>query len=157
MAMSPLSMDLRKRIVAAYENGEGSQVVLAKRFAVSPAVVGKLVQQHRKLGTLEPQMHRRGRKPAIAGELQQRLLQHLQQYPDATLKERIAALKVDCTVKTMWLTLKRLKWRFKKSQLGLPSKIDRTLPGDAPTGAVAKKRSIPSGLCSSTKPDCKRT
>jgi transposase len=150
-------MDLRKRIVAAYENGEGSHAVLARRFAVSSSVVGKLVQQYRKLGTLEPQMHRRGRKAAIAGELERRLLQHLQEHPDATLKERIAALKIDCTVKTMWLTLKRLKWRFKKSRLGLPNRIGRTSPSDAPTGAIARKRSIPSVSCSSTKPDCKRT
>ena len=66
--MGPLSMDLRKRIVQAYENGEGSHAALAKRFAVSRAVVGKLTLQLRALGTLEPQMHRRGRKPAIAGE-----------------------------------------------------------------------------------------
>ena len=38
---------------------------LGERFSVSRAVVGKFVRQHRKLGTLEPQVHLRGRKPAI--------------------------------------------------------------------------------------------
>ena len=65
--MRPLSMDLRERIVAAYEAKEGSQAEIGRRFSVSGRVVGKLVQQKRELGTLEPQIHRRGRKPAISG------------------------------------------------------------------------------------------
>ena len=111
-------MDLRKRIVQAYENGEGSHAALAKRFAVSRAVVGKLTLQLRALGTLEPQMHRRGRKPAIAGEKEKQLRQHLRDHPDATLQERIDALKIDCTVKTMWQTLRRWGWHYKKSHHG---------------------------------------
>ena len=41
--MRALSLDLRERIVAAYENNEGSHSALAARFSVSKAVVGKLV------------------------------------------------------------------------------------------------------------------
>ena len=37
--MKPLSLDLRQRIVAAYENGEGSHQELAERFAVSKAFI----------------------------------------------------------------------------------------------------------------------
>lgn len=149
--MGPLSMDLRKRIVQAYENGEGSHARLAKRFAVSRAVVGKLTRQYRGLGTLEPQTHRRGRKPAIAGEKEQQLRQHLRDHPDATLQERITALKIDCTVKTMWQTLRRWGWHYKKSHRALPNRIARTLPGAAPIGRPAKTTSIPSGSCSLTK------
>lgn len=151
--MSPLSMDLRRRIVSAYENGEGSHQLLAKRFAVSRAVVGKLVRQHRKLGTLQPQMHRRGRKPAVGGDREQRLRRHLRDHPDATLQERIDALQLTCTVKTMWQTLRRLGWRFKKSRRGLPNKIARTSPSGAGIGATARRRSPLSGSCSSTKQD----
>jgi len=151
--MSPLSMDLRRRIVSAYENGEGSHQRLAKRFSVSRAVVGKLVRQHRQLRTLEPQMHHRGRKPAIAGKKEQQLLRHLQQHPDATLLERIDALQVDCTVKTMWQTLRRLGWRFKKSHYGRPNKIARTSLSGVRTGATVRRRLTPSGSCSSTKRD----
>ncbi len=125
--MRSLSMDLRRRVVAAYRNQEGSYSVLAARFSVSRAVVGKLVRQERELGTLEPQVHLRGRKAAISGEKEIELLRHLAEHPDATLRERIEALGVDCTVKTMWQTIRRLKWRFKKNQRVLPSKIARTL------------------------------
>lgn len=50
--MRPFSIDLRERIVAAYENQEGSYAVLAARFSVSRAVVGKFVRQQREQGTL---------------------------------------------------------------------------------------------------------
>jgi transposase len=125
--MRSLSMDLRRRVVAAYRNKEGSYVVLAARFSDSRAVVGKLVRQERDLGTLEPQVHLRGRKPAISGEKEAALLRHLKEHPDATLRERIEALGLDCTVKTMWQTIKRLKWRYKKSRRGPASKIAQTL------------------------------
>jgi transposase len=118
-------MDLRRRVVAAYRNKEGSYAVLAARFSVSRAVVGKLVRQERDLGTLEPQVHTRGRKPAISAEREEELVRHLAEYPDATLRERIEALAVDCTVKTMWQTIRRLKWRYKKSRQGLPNRIAR--------------------------------
>jgi transposase len=109
-----LSTDLRQRIVAAYCNKEGSYAELAERFAVSKAVVGKLVRQQRRLGTLEPQVHLRGRKAAIRGEKQDQLREHLREYPDATLRERIEALGLDCTINTMWTTLRKMGWRFKK-------------------------------------------
>jgi transposase len=108
-------MDLRERIVSAHENGEGSHATLAQRFAVSKALVGKLVRQKSQLGTLEPQVHLRGRKPAIQGKKLEELREHVAQHPDATLAERIAALGVDCCVNTMWKTLRRMGFRFKKN------------------------------------------
>jgi len=108
-------LDLRERIVAAYENNEGSHSALAARFSVSKVDVGKLVRQQRERGTLQPQVHLRGRKPAIVGEKLEQLRQHLIDYPDATLAERIEALELDCCVNTMWLTIRRLGCRYKKT------------------------------------------
>lgn len=149
--MGPLSLDLRERIVAAYSNGEGSYETLAKRFTVSPAVVGKLVRQQRELGTLEPQVHLRGRKPAVRGKQEERLRVHLQEHPDATLQERIDALGLDCTVKTMWETLRRLGWRFKKSHRELRSRTGPTSPSNERTGAPLNPGSIRNALSLSMK------
>ena len=124
--MAPLSMDLRERIVAAYENGEVSYQAVADRFAVSKAAVGKLVRQKRKQGTLEPQTHLRGRKQLIQGESLDRLRMHLAECPDATLEERIESLELDCAVNTMWTTLRRIGWRYKKSRHAPPNKTVRT-------------------------------
>ena len=41
IAMKPLSLDLRQRIVFAYEAGEGSYEEIGRRFYVSNRVVGK--------------------------------------------------------------------------------------------------------------------
>ena len=113
--MRPLSADLRERIVAAYEAGEGGYGVIAARFQVGRTVVGKLVRQKRDLGSLEPQVHRRGRKPAVSGEQAVALQEHLEKYPDATVLERREALGLKCSEKTLWQTLRKMGWRFKKS------------------------------------------
>jgi transposase len=143
--MRPFSIDLRERIVTAYLNQEGSYAVLAARFSVSRAVVGKLVRQHREQGTLQSQVHRRGRKAAIRGPQEEALRRHVREYPDATLAERIAALGLRCSVKTMWKTLRRLGWRFKKSHRGLPSKPVPTSLGNAASGNRLRNVSTQSG------------
>ena len=124
--MAPLSLDLRERIVSAYEAGGVSYAAVGRRFAVSGKVVSKLVRQKNELGTLEPQVHRRGRKPAVRGEKKEQLLRHLEEHPDATVLERIEALGLTCTEKTGWQTLRKLGWRFKKSPHAPASKIGRT-------------------------------
>lgn len=125
--MRPLSLDLRERIVAAYEAGEGTKSEIGRRFSVTGQVVGKLVRQKQELGTLEPQTHRRGRKPAVEGKKLKQLRAHLEKYPDATVLERREALGLKCSEKTLWQTLRKLGWRFKKNRRGRPSKIARTL------------------------------
>lgn len=143
--MRALSLDLRQRIVTCYQNEEGSYKVLAARFAVSRAVVGKLVRQHREQGTLQPQVHLRGRKPVIRGQILERLRKHLVEHPDATLEERIEALGLDCSLNTMWKTLRRLGWRYKKSRREPLSKIARMSPKNAPSGTLASNKLIQSG------------
>ena len=120
--MRPLSLDLRERIVAAYEAGEGTKAEIGRRFAVTPQAVGRLVRQKRELGTLEPQTHRCGRKAAVRGKKLEQLRAHLQKYPDATVLERREALGLTCSEKTLWQTLRKLGWRYKKSQRELPNK-----------------------------------
>ncbi len=121
--MKALSQDLRERIVAAYEAGEGSYAVLATRFSVGHTVVGQLVRQKRDLGTLETQVHRCGRKPAVSGKKEIALRKHLKKPPDATVLARREALGLKCSEKTLWQTLRKLGWRFKKSRREPPSKI----------------------------------
>ncbi len=124
--MKPLSQDLRERIVAAYEAGEGSHEVIAARFKVGPTVVGKLVRQKRDLGTLQSQVHLRGRKPAVSGEIKALLRKHLEQQPDATVLERRDALGLKCSEKTLWQTMRAMGWRFKKSRRVPRSRIAPT-------------------------------
>ena len=69
--MRPYSMDLRERVAAAIDAGEGSQRQVAKRFRVSVSFVTRLVQRRRDAGTLGPQTPRRradGRPSASPNE-----------------------------------------------------------------------------------------
>lgn len=122
-----LSKDLRERIVMAYEAGDVSGRSVASRFCVSPSTVTKLVQQFRTEKTLKPHTDRCGRKRSISGKTEKALEKHLREHPDATLQERKDALGLTCTVKTVWLSLKRLKARFKKNPSERPNKIAKML------------------------------
>jgi transposase len=124
--MRPFTADFRERIVAAYEAGGVSLAAVGRRFGISGKVVGKLVCQKRSLGTLAPQVHRRGRKPAVSAAKKQQLREHLEQYPDATVLERREALGLKCSEKTLWQTLRKMGWRFKKSRRVLSSRTVQT-------------------------------
>jgi transposase len=121
--MKPLSLDFRERIVAAYEAGEVSFEAVGRRFSVSGKVVAKLVRQKSELGTLAPLVHRRGRKASVSGEKKEELRKHLEAHPDATVVERIEALGLKCAEKTLWQTLRKMGWRFKKSRRVPASRI----------------------------------
>jgi transposase len=54
---APLSVDLRQRIIAAYEAKEGSQQQLAERFKVSLSLIADLSRRYRETGTVEPNPH----------------------------------------------------------------------------------------------------
>ena len=83
----PYSADLRDRVLVAYEQGEGSQVAIARRFRVCPATVCNWIRQARQEGRRSPKLHRGG--PAgVLGLTELSLLQELvAQTNDARLDE----------------------------------------------------------------------
>ena len=87
LVMKPTSIDLRERIVAAYDACEGTRQQIADRFKVSLGLVKKLLAQRKNLGTIEPQYQNVGRKPAFDDENLKQLDKFLQKHADATLTE----------------------------------------------------------------------
>lgn len=63
--MSTHPIELRIRVVEAYENKEGSMRALAKRFKVDKSFVSDMVKLKRKTGSLEPKPHAGGHVPKI--------------------------------------------------------------------------------------------
>ncbi len=53
--MSRYSLDLRKKIVEAYEKGNTSIRKVAKQFLVSPDMIRRLLEQYQLTGNLAPQ------------------------------------------------------------------------------------------------------
>ena len=85
--MRAYSIDLRQRVVAAYDAGEGTQEQVAARFAVSTSWVRKILRQRRQTGSIEPKPHGGGNVRAFDGEADARLRQAVRDEPDATLEE----------------------------------------------------------------------
>jgi transposase len=83
--MSAYSHDLRQRVLDAVERREGSIRQIARRFVVSLSFVVRLLQIHRRTGSIAPKPHRGGHPPALGPEELERLREAVRQQPDATL------------------------------------------------------------------------
>ena len=81
--MKPLSPDLRKRIVSAYEQGQGSQEKIAHRFGVGSTTVERLLKQWRTTGSLEPKKQG-GSQPIVPKQQQSQVETWLEQESDLT-------------------------------------------------------------------------
>ncbi|NNE35375.1 MAG: transposase [Rhodothermales bacterium] len=113
--MKPYSLDLRRRVLHAYLNGEGSQRQLADRFKVSPDFVYRLLKRYRETGTVAPaKVHRPNTAKMDADGLQE-LKKLIMADPDATLRtlaERFEeAVGIDVSVATICRARQRLRSR----------------------------------------------
>ena len=115
--MKAYSLDLRQRVVYAYEQGEGSISEIASLFGVCPVFVKKMLRQWRDNGDLAPRAHGGG-KPKSLTDLQCQLLRRsVRQQNDISLAELQSLLaeqeRINVDVSTISRTL---------SALGLPLK-----------------------------------
>ena len=119
--MNAYSMDLRERVVAACDRGEGTREEIAQRFCVGIAWVSRLLQRRRQTGSIEPKPHGGGQKPAFDPPASARLRQAVADCPDATLEELRAATGIACGTSAVHRALERLGLPRKKSRSGRPS------------------------------------
>jgi transposase len=117
--MKPYHTDLRKRIVDAYEEAEGSVRELAVRFKVRPGTVQDYLNLKRETGSVEPRPHGGGPAPKLddAGERELRAV--VEEKNDRTLGEIADELERRCQVRigptTVWRILERLGITRKKN------------------------------------------
>ena len=124
--MKAYSMDLRERVVAACDRGEGTREEIAKRFRVGVAWVYRLLQRRRETGSIEPKPHGGGQKPAFDPPAAERLRQAVADRPDATLEELRESVGIACGTSAVHRALERLGLPRKKSRSGPPSKTTRS-------------------------------
>lgn len=132
--MTTISLDLRERILATYDQGEDTRETVARRFRVSLGLVKKLLQQRRRIGDLRPQHHRSGSKPRILDHHRQQLRVLLHKKPDLTLKELRVATRLDCTLPAIHYFLAGLDLTYKKRRSAPASRIVRTSGKPAGSG-----------------------
>ena len=113
------SDDLRRRILQAYGQEEGSEARLAQRFRVSVSYVKKIRRQLRQTGKMERVAHHPGRKPKFSEPIRERLRSWLEQQPDLTLVELQDKLgeqkQLAVSVPALWTVLRKMGLRLKKS------------------------------------------
>ena len=125
--MKAYSVDLRKRVLVAYDSGKYSLNQIAKQFQVTTRWIQKLRQQRKQEGSIAPRPPNKGRKPVFQGKDLERLEQFINAHPDATLEEtkRHFSGVVECSIVTIHNTLKRLELRYKKKRYVPANKAER--------------------------------
>src|SRR5262245_3386374 len=116
-ALRPYSMDLRERVVAAVDHGEGPLREIARTFRVSLSFVVRLLQRRRTAATLAPKPPGGGPAPALGPDDVQRRKGLMHQQPDGTLKQLKQRGGFRCSLKTWWCALRRLDLTRKKKTL----------------------------------------
>ena len=134
-----LSVDLRKRVLAAYDKGQGTREEIAERFCVSLGMVKKLLQQRRRIGDIAPQHHRSGRKPVLLSEHRRQARQLLQGKPDLTLEELRKAMALDCSLVAIHYMLADMGLTYKKRRCAPASRTARTWRGRAVGGGATRR------------------
>lgn len=129
--MQPLSNDLRKRILDAVDQREGSRRELARRFSVNPSTITRLLQLRRQTGSFEPRPHGGGVEPTLDDDALGRLRALVEETPDATLEDLKRRLGVSGSRMIICRALQKL---------GLPLKKKSKHASERDTPEVQRKR-----------------
>lgn len=108
---TPLSADLRRRILAALDAGEGSQRQIAQRFRVGRATVERLVRRVRETGSIDPKPHGGGQRPRLVETDREQILAWLEADPDLRqedIAERFEQMKRPMSQQAVSRGLRRL-------------------------------------------------
>ena len=134
-----ISLDLRERILATYDQKEGTREEVARRFRVSLGLVKKLLQQRRRTGDLRPRHRFSGPKPKLVHRHQQQLRQMLARKPDLTLEQMRQGLAIGCTLQAIHYLLERMGLTYKKRLSGPANKTAPTSARRAAGGPGSKR------------------
>jgi transposase len=139
--MRTLSLDLRERILASYDNDEGTRPEVAHRFRVSLGMVKKLLQQRRRTGDIAARHHYAGRKPMIVDTHRRQLRALLVKKSDLTLKELRAAMELKCSLQAIHVVLAKMGLTYKKRHSAPASRTVPTWRGPARHGGDGRSAS----------------
>ena len=124
--MRAISIDLRKRVVAARLEDGQSMGLIAERFRMPKSTVQNILRRYRQAGTVEPKAHGGGRRPAFSREALRRLEQDVERHPDATLEELRERSGVKVSLVAFHKRLTQLGFTRKKSLYMRESNAVRT-------------------------------
>ena len=130
------SNDLRRKLLEAHEQGLGTLEELAEEFGISLGFAKKISAALRRTGRMERVEQRHGRINRVTPLVQERLREWLRQQPDLTLgelqRELRERMQVPLSIPRLWVVLRQMKLRLKKSRSTPRSRTRRK------TGSAAK-------------------
>jgi transposase len=133
--MKAYSLDLRQRVVSAYEDGVETIREVAEQFLVSESFIKKMLARHRANGDIAPRGHGGGQRKRLSDAHRKWLLKIVLSAPDITLSELQQELldekQVSVSVPTLSRELRGLNLRRKKNQWSL---VSETGEGELGTG-----------------------
>ena len=137
--MRTSSLDLRERILASYDNDEGTRAEIARRFRVSLGLVKKLLQQRRHTRDIAPRHRFSGRKPLIVAIHRSQFRALLARKNDLTLKEMRTAAGLQCSLQAINVVLGKMGLTYKKRHSAPASRTAPTSPGRGGFGASSRR------------------
>ena len=149
--MEAYSIDLRRRVVAAYDRGM-AVVEITATFSIHQTTVSRWLKRRARTGTIRPLNQHPGRRRKLDDQAHRRLADLVDQNPDATLVELRDRVGVDCCLGTLWLALDRLGLTYKKRRSAPPSKTAPTSLAAAGTSRSPVGLSSPPHWCIKARP-----
>jgi len=155
------SDDLRRKLLEAHEQGEGSLPELAKRFRVSEGWAYKISAARSRTGKTErPAGGKRGRKSRITVDVIGYLRSRMKERPDRTLVELQEDLRSDQGIEIgitwLWMVLRELGLRLKKSHSMPPNRTANGFRHNASSGKGKAVISTRHNSSSSMKAESRR-
>jgi len=132
------SDDLRRKFLQAYARKKGTLAQLAERFEVSVGWAKKISARRTRTGQTERPPWRRGPKSRVTPVVQNWLREQIRRQPDVTLRELQEQLQpaqgLGLSIGRLWLALRQMGLRLKKSHSTPKNKTHRKRSGAAKRG-----------------------
>lgn len=141
------SDDLRRKLLEAHQQGEGSLEKLAARFRVSVSWAKGISATLLRTGKMErPPAGPRGPKSKLTEEVRRQLRDWIAAQPDLTLMEMQRRLGEELSLKVsigrLWKVLQEMNLPLKKSHSMRPNRTPKRSVAGASTGRKQRARSI---------------
>lgn len=118
--MAAYSIDFRKKILSAWENKEGTQRELAKRFKVSLSFIRDFLRRYRETGEIAARPQGGDRRSKLKGQKEELLKIMVTEQSDIYLREIQEVIKehegIEVSISSLSRTLNRLNLKRKKKR-----------------------------------------
>ncbi len=119
--MGIATSEVRKRALAAYQTGKGTQEEISTLFGISARTLQRWCKRYERTGSTHPKA-RGHRKAVYSGKELKRLDRVIGKHPDATLEELRALTGKSCSIMAVQRAVVRLGYSLKKNAVGQRTK-----------------------------------